>query len=55
MQRTIENLKVGAYAMRYSQFVLRLYSLCRSLGFERSRMMPSRAFARTRARAIPSC
>src|SRR5580698_3552705 len=43
-QRMIENLKVGPYAMRYSQFVPRLYNLCRSLGFERNRMLPSRAF-----------
>ena len=44
MQRMIENLRIGPYAMRYSVFVPRLYNLCRSLGFERERMMPSRAF-----------
>jgi hypothetical protein len=53
MQRTIENLKVGAYAMRYSQFVPRLYNLCRSLGFERSRMMPSRAFCSDESQGYP--
>jgi hypothetical protein len=53
MQRTIENLKVGAYAMRYSLFVPRLYNLCRSLGFERSRMMPSRAFCSDESQGYP--
>ena len=53
MQRTIENLKIGAYAMRYSLFVPRLYNLCRSLGFERSRMMPSRAFCSDESQGYP--
>jgi hypothetical protein len=53
MQRTIENLKVGAYAMRYSLFVPRLYNLCRSLGFERQRMMPSRAFCSDESQGYP--
>jgi len=53
MQRTIENLRIGAYAMRYSLFVPRLYNLCRSLGFERSRMMPSRAFCSDESQGYP--
>jgi hypothetical protein len=53
MRRTIENLKVGAYAMRYSLFVPRLYNLCRSMGFERSRMMPSRAFCSDESQGYP--
>jgi hypothetical protein len=53
MQRTIENLKVGAYAMRYSLFVPRLYNLCRSLGFERHLMMPSRAFCSDESQGYP--
>src|SRR3984957_10046743 len=52
-QRMIENLKVGPYAMRYSQFVPRLYNLCRSLGFERNRMMPSRAFCSDESQGYP--
>jgi hypothetical protein len=53
MQRMIENLKVSPYAMRYSQFVPRLYNLCRSLGFERDRMMPSRAFCSDESQGYP--
>src|ERR1700723_3798603 len=52
-QRMIENLKVGPYAMRYSQFVPRLYNLCRSLGFERDRMLPSRAFCSDESQGYP--
>lgn len=52
-QRMIENLKVGPYAMRYSQFVPRLYNLCRSLGFERHRMLPSRAFCSDESQGYP--
>jgi hypothetical protein len=53
MQRMIENLKIGPYAMRYSQFVPRLYNYCRSLGFERERMMPSRAFCSDESQGYP--
>jgi hypothetical protein len=49
----IENLRVSPYAMRYSQFVPRLYNLCRSLGFERERMMPSRAFCSDESQGYP--
>jgi hypothetical protein len=52
-QRMIENLKVGPYAMRYSAFVPRLYNLCRSLGFERQRMLPSRAFCSDESQGYP--
>jgi Limiting CO2-inducible proteins B/C beta carbonyic anhydrases len=53
MQRMIENLRIGPYAMRYSQFVPRLYNYCRSLGFERDRMMPSRAFCSDESQGYP--
>jgi hypothetical protein len=53
MQRMIENLKISPYAMRYSQFVPRLYNLCRSLGFERERMLPSRAFCSDESQGYP--
>jgi hypothetical protein len=49
----IENFRIGPYAMRYSQFVPRLYNLCRSLGFERERMMPSRAFCSDESQGYP--
>ena len=53
MQRMIENLRIGPYAIRYSQFVPRLYNYCRSLGFERERMMPSRAFCSDESQGYP--
>jgi hypothetical protein len=53
MQRMIENLRIGPYAIRYSQFVPRLYNYCRSLGFERDRMMPSRAFCSDESQGYP--
>jgi hypothetical protein len=53
MQRMIENLRIGPYAMRYSLFVPRLYNLCRSLGFERHRMLPSRAFCSDESQGYP--
>src|SRR6201996_54010 len=53
MQRMIEDLRIGPYAMRYSQFVPRLYTLCRSLGFERHRMLPSRAFCSDESQGYP--
>src|SRR5271169_18046 len=54
MQRMIENLRIGPYAIRYSQFVPRLYNYCRSLGFERERMMPSRAFCSDESQGYPT-
>ena len=53
MQRTIENLQLGDRAMRYSQFVPRLYNYCLSLGFQRERMMPSRAFCSDESQGYP--
>ena len=38
---------VADHVMRYSQFVPRLYNLCKSLGFDAGRIMPSRAFCST--------
>lgn len=40
-------------AMRYSLFVPRLYNLCRSLGFEAGRIMPSRAFCSDESQGFP--
>ena len=53
MQRMIENLRIAPFAMRYSLFVPRLYNLCRSLGFQRERMMPSRAFCSDESQGYP--
>ena len=53
MRRMIDNLRIADCAMRYSQFVPRLYNYCRSLGFERDRMMPSRAFCSDESQGYP--
>ncbi|WJR81434.1 hypothetical protein [Bradyrhizobium sp. NP1] len=53
MQRMIENFRIGRHAMRYSAFVPRLYNLCRSFGFVRERMMPSRAFCSDESQGYP--
>ena len=53
MQRIIENLRIDDHAMRYSQFVPRLYNYCLSLGFQRDRMMPSRAFCSDESQGYP--
>jgi len=35
---------MATVSMRYSHFAPRVYNLCRSLGFESGKIMPSRAF-----------
>jgi hypothetical protein len=39
--------------MRYSRFVPRLYGLCRELGMQRGRIMPSRAFCSDESQGYP--
>jgi len=39
--------------MRYSLFVPRLYNLCKSLGFETGKIMPSRAFCSDESQGFP--
>jgi hypothetical protein len=53
MHRIMGDLKLGRMAIRYSQFVPKLYNYCRSLGFERDRMMPSRAFCSDESQGYP--
>ncbi len=40
-------------SLRYSQFVPKLYNYCRSLGFRRGRMLPSRAFCSDESQGYP--
>jgi hypothetical protein len=49
----IETFRIGPFAMRYGHFVPRLYNYCRSLGFERQRMLPSRAFCSDESQGYP--
>jgi len=44
---------IEGVAMRYSQFVPRLYNLCLSLGFKPGKIMPSRAFCSDESQGYP--
>jgi len=53
MQHVVNDFQLGDRAMRYSLFVPRLYNYCLSLGFQRARMMPSRAFCSDESQGYP--
>jgi hypothetical protein len=53
MQHGMGDLRLGGMAIRYSQFVPKLYNYCLSLGFEPGRMMPSRAFCSDESQGYP--
>jgi hypothetical protein len=53
MHHLMGDLRLGRMAIRYSQFVPKLYNYCLSLGFERDRMMPSRAFCSDESQGYP--
>lgn len=52
MQSIVSNFHIDNM-MRYSQFVPRLYNLCRSLGFEAGKIIPSRAFCSDENQGFP--
>lgn len=49
----LAEFQLADMAMRYSQFVPRLYNLCRSLGMETGKIMPSRAFCSDESQGYP--
>jgi hypothetical protein len=53
MHHVMGDLRLGRMAIRYSQFVPKLYNYCLSLGFQRDRMMPSRAFCSDESQGDP--
>ncbi len=53
MPHVVDDFQLGARAMRYSLFAPRLYNYCLSLGFQRARMMPSRAFCSDESQGYP--
>jgi hypothetical protein len=53
MHHILGDLRLGHMAIRYSQFVPKLYNCCLSLGFLRNRMMPSRAFCSDESKGYP--
>jgi len=44
---------IDGLAFRYSNFVRRLYIFCQSLGFERGKILPSRAFCSDESQGYP--
>jgi hypothetical protein len=54
MHRMMGDLKINGLAIRYSQFVPKLYNFCSALGFRRDRMMPSRAFCSDESQGYPT-
>lgn len=49
----LAEFRITAAAMRYSTFVPRLYGLCRTLGMQEGRIMPSRAFCSDESQGYP--
>lgn len=49
----LRGFRIEGIAMRYSQFMPRLYNLCLSLGFEAGKIMPSRAFCSDESQGYP--
>lgn len=47
------SFRIDEYAMRYSDFVPRLFNLCLSLGMEPNKIMPSRAFCSDESQGYP--
>jgi hypothetical protein len=52
LQSVVDDFRIDNM-MRYSQFVPRLYNLCKSLGFEAGKIMPSRAFCSDESQGYP--
>ena len=44
MKAALGDFVIEDMMFRYSSFVARLYNFCKSLGFERGKILPSRAF-----------
>jgi len=53
MHTLMGDLRLSGMAIRYSQFVPKLYNYCLSLGFEPDRIMPSRAFCSDESQGYP--
>jgi hypothetical protein len=53
MQYRMGDFKLDEKMMRFSVFVPRLYNLCRSYGFEKGMIMPSRAFCSDENQGFP--
>jgi len=50
----MNDMQISGMAIRYSQFVPRLYNLCLALGLRRGQIMPSRAFCSDESQGYPT-
>jgi len=50
---TIASYQIKGRMLRYSNFIPKLYNLCKSLGFEAGKIMPSRAFCSDESQGYP--
>ena len=53
MQHLMGDFKISERMMRFSAFAPRFYNLCKSYGFEKGRIMPSRAFCSDENQGFP--
>ena len=53
MPYSMGDFKISRRMMRYSIFIPRFYNLCKSYGFEKGRIMPSRAFCSDENQGFP--
>ncbi len=53
IQASLGHFRMDGYWMRYSEFVPRLYNWCLDLGFDPSKIMPSRAFCIDESQGYP--
>ena len=53
MPYSMGDFKISDRMMRYSMFIPRFYNLCKSYGFEKGRIMPSRAFCSDENQGFP--
>jgi hypothetical protein len=54
MPHQMGDFQINERLMRYSTFIPRLYNLCRSYGFEKGKIMPSRAFCSDESQGFPT-
>ena len=53
IKQVLGDFKIKDHMFRYSVFVAKLYNLCKSLGFEPGKIMPSRAFCSDENQGYP--
>ncbi|MDH5428438.1 MAG: hypothetical protein OEY57_09735, partial [Nitrospirota bacterium] len=54
IQGALEDFTLDDTTFPYNSFVVRLYNLCRALGFESGKILPSRAFCSDETQGYPN-